>query len=86
MEDADAYMITEVNAKYRNIPTQRTKGFDANLSYIKDLSFGKLEIEGEATRTTYDKAELYPSEVYNYNGLIGEPKWTANRAGPPEAR
>ncbi|MEO6185154.1 MAG: TonB-dependent receptor, partial [Steroidobacteraceae bacterium] len=65
-------------AQYRNVPTQRTKGFDANVSYEKNFSFGKMELEGEASRTTYDKEELYPGEVYDYNGLIGEPKWTAN--------
>lgn len=76
--EPDEFTILEVDAKFRNIPTQRTKGFDANLSYERSFGFGEIEIEGEATRTTYDKAELYEGEVYDYNGLVGEPKWTGN--------
>lgn len=72
------YAIDYVDASYRNIPAQRTKGFDANISYERATRFGQLEVESEITRTTYDKAEIYPGEERDYNGLVGEPRWAAN--------
>jgi iron complex outermembrane receptor protein len=77
-DSPDQFSILSVDASYRNIPTQRTKGFDLNASFEHDLSFGKLEIEGETTRTTYDKTELFLGRVQDYNGLVGEPKWVAD--------
>jgi iron complex outermembrane recepter protein len=70
--------IVEVDASYRNIPDQRTKGFDLNVSYTRDFDFGTLELEGAATRTTFDKTELFLGRVLNTNGLVGEPKLVAD--------
>jgi iron complex outermembrane recepter protein len=70
--------ILQIDASYRNIPNQRTKGFDLNASYERSMSFGKLEVEGEATYTTYDTTELFAGRVLDTNGLVGEPKLVAD--------
>jgi iron complex outermembrane receptor protein len=70
--------ILDVDASYRNIPDQRTKGLDLNVSYERDFTFGKLEVEAEATRTNFDKTELFLGRVLNTNGLVGEPKLVAD--------
>jgi iron complex outermembrane recepter protein len=77
--DSTRYLdILEVDASYRNIPDQRTKGFDLNASYTHDYSFGTIEVEGEATYTTYDKTELFAGRILDSNGLVGEPKLVAD--------
>lgn len=70
--------IDQIDASYRNIPTQRTTGFDITTSYDKDLTFGKLSIDSQITYTKSDILELFEGRVFDFNGLVGEPKWVGS--------
>jgi iron complex outermembrane receptor protein len=70
--------IDQIDASYRNIPTERTTGFDITTAYEKDLTFGKLSIDSQITYTKSDILELFKGRVYDFNGLVGEPKWVGS--------
>ena len=71
--------ITEIDASYRNIPTQSTTGFDFTTRFEREFNFGNLVIDSQFTWTLEDEYQLFVgSEVLDQNGLIGEPEVVGN--------
>jgi iron complex outermembrane receptor protein len=70
--------IEQIDASYRNIPTQKTTGFDITAAYEKDFTFGKLLIDSQITYTKSDILELFRGRIFDFNGLVGEPKWVGS--------
>lgn len=71
--------IDVIDASYRNIPTETTKGVDIVASYEKDFNFGNLLIDLQATHTEEYLSQLFPGDVvYDYQGIAGQPAWVGN--------
>ncbi|MES2858936.1 MAG: TonB-dependent receptor [Pseudomonadota bacterium] len=76
--------ITNVFQKYVNVNQQKVRGYDLLTRFDKDFSFGKLEVEGQATYVMEDFEEFFSSSAAsgftsnNRNGAIGRPKLSAN--------
>ncbi len=76
--------IVDVFQKYVNVNQQKVRGFDLLTRFDKDFSFGKLEMEGQATYVKEDFEEFFSSSAAsgftstNRNGAIGRPKLSAN--------
>lgn len=76
-------MITEVHASYVNVNKQRTRGFDMLASYEDDFSFGKLNLELQATYTKENYYLLFEDPLSggltrsDNTGYIGQPKLVA---------
>jgi iron complex outermembrane receptor protein len=78
------FAITNVRDSYVNVNQQKVRGYDVLSRYERDLSIGKLEIEGEATITNEDAQQLFDSSVASgfasadNLGLIGRPRIVGN--------
>ncbi|UDF05180.1 TonB-dependent receptor domain-containing protein [Asticcacaulis sp. AND118] len=69
--------IATIDASYRNIPSQETKGIDFTANYEKEFNLGTLSMDFEATWIKEYLSQLFPGDVvYDYQGLVGEPEWT----------
>ena len=80
----EPFKITDVFAQYVNVNKQRVRGYDLLARMDKDLSFGKLEIEGSFTYTVEDISLLFDDPEsggltrYNNVGYVGNPKLVGN--------
>ena len=80
---AQPNMITEVHATYVNVNKQRTRGFDLLASYEDDFSFGKLNLELQATYTKENYYLLFDDPLSggltrsDNTGYIGTPELVA---------
>ncbi|MEO5628524.1 MAG: TonB-dependent receptor [Thermomonas sp.] len=76
--------IQSVFQKYVNVNKQKVRGFDLLTRFDKDYSFGKLEVEGQATYVVEDFEEFFSTAAASgfargeNNGAIGRPKLSAN--------
>lgn len=76
--------IVDVFQKYVNVNRQKVRGYDFLTRFDKEFSFGKLEIEGQATYVKEDFSEFFSTAAAsgfatnNRNGAIGRPKLAAN--------
>jgi len=76
--------IENVFQKYVNVNQQKVRGFDLLSRFDKDFSFGKMEVEGQATYVVEDFEEFFSTSAAsgftstNRNGAIGRPKLSAN--------
>ena len=76
--------IETVNRKYVNVNLQKVRGYDLLTRFDKDFSFGKLEIEGQATYVKEDFEDFFSTSAASgfttsdRNGAIGRPKLSAN--------
>lgn len=76
---ANPNMITDVHATYVNINSERTRGYDLQLNYSQDFSFGKLKADAQLTYTLEDSLQLFDSSeasgfsTSNFVGYIGRP-------------
>lgn len=72
--------ITTVYNRYININRQRTRGYDLQLNYDNDFSFGKLSLEAQVTYTIEDLIRLFDTSsasgvtTDDQIGYIGRPK------------
>lgn len=79
-DPGNPYMITDVYGSYININRERTRGYDLQINYDKDLSFGKLSADAQVTYTIEDTTLLFSSAEAsgftkeNQVGYIGRPK------------
>jgi len=77
---ANPNMITDVHATYININKQRTRGYDLQMNYSTDLSFGKLSADLEVTYTLENTQQLFSSseasgfDSTDFVGYIGTPR------------
>lgn len=73
-------MITDVHATYININSERNRGYDLQMNYSDDFSFGKITADAEVTYTLEDTTQLFSSDAAsgftdsNRVGYIGSPK------------
>ncbi|SHE92579.1 TonB-dependent receptor domain-containing protein [Thermomonas hydrothermalis] len=76
--------IETVYQKYVNVNRQKVRGYDLLTRYDGDFSFGKLEVEGQATYVMEDFEEFFSTSAAsgfsssNRNGAIGRPKLVGN--------
>lgn len=74
------FMITDVYGSYININRERTRGYDLQINYDKDFSFGKLKADAQVTYTIEDTYQLFDTAEAsgftkeNQVGYIGRPK------------
>ena len=74
------YNILEVRDSYININKQLVRGYDLNVTWEGEFSFGKLAIESQFTKTIedvellFDSAEASGFANNDLNGLISRPK------------
>ena len=77
---ANANQITDVHATYININSERTRGYDLQVNYNHDYSFGQLVADAQVTYTIEDSQQLFDSaQASGYSstdfvGYIGRPK------------
>ncbi|GAB3735565.1 TonB-dependent receptor [Silanimonas algicola] len=75
-----AYNITTVRDSYININKQITRGYDLNVRWDGDFTFGKIEVESQITYTTEQLFLLFSSEqesgfeTDDVNGLVSYPQ------------
>lgn len=78
------YNILEVRDSYININKQLVRGYDLNVTWEGEFSFGKLAIESQFTKTIeqiellFNSSEASGFETNDNNGLIGNPKLVGN--------
>jgi len=74
------FMITDVYGSYININSERTRGYDLQINYDQDFSFGKLSADAQVTYTIEDSTQFFDSAEAsgftrsNQVGDIGRPK------------
>jgi len=77
---ANPNQITTVQNTYININRQRTRGYDLQVNYDSDFSFGKVSLDGQVTYTMEDVVQLFSSAAAggftteDQIGYIGRPK------------
>jgi len=75
------YNITQVHATYVNVNQERDRGYDLQMNYAEDFSFGRLSLDGEFTYTmqhiqqVFSTAEASGFGINNFTGSIGNPHW-----------
>lgn len=78
------HMITGVTDSYVNINKQLNRGYDLNVRWDGEFSFGKLEVESQFTYTMEDVVLLFDTaEESGYafddqNGIVTRPKLVGN--------
>jgi iron complex outermembrane receptor protein len=79
-DPASPNTITTIYNKYININRERTRGYDLQMNYDNDFSFGKLSLEAQVTYTMEDVQQLFSSAAESglsnsdLVGTIGRPK------------
>ncbi|QNH21902.1 TonB-dependent receptor [Xanthomonas sp. GW] len=79
-DPASPNTITTIYNKYININRERTRGYDLQMNYDNDFSFGKLSLEAQVTYTMEDVLQLFDSaaasglNTSDQVGYIGRPK------------
>jgi iron complex outermembrane receptor protein len=79
-----SYNITQVRDSYININKQITRGYDLNVRWDGDFTFGKIEVETQLTYTTeqtfllFDTAEASGFATDDVLGTISNPKLVGN--------
>lgn len=77
---ANPNMITTIQNTYININKQRTRGYDLQVNYDNDFSFGKVSLDAQVTYTIEDVYQLFDSSAESGTttedqvGYIGRPK------------
>lgn len=75
-----AYNIESIRDAYVNVNKQLTRGYDLNLRWDREFSFGKLEVESQLTYTMedvyllFDTAEEGGFAIDDQNGIVTRPK------------
>lgn len=78
--DPNPYMITDIYATFINLNKERSRGYDFQVNYSDDYSFGKLSADLQVTYTLEDTLQEFSSAedsgfaATNFVGDIGRPK------------
>lgn len=73
--DANGQLVVANN--YLNISTQKTKGFEFNLRYARDIGPGRFTFDALVTKFTKQATQLFAGEkLIDANGTVGSPDWT----------
>jgi len=70
--------IETIRAKYQNIASQANRGLDLSARYVTDLGFARFTTDAQATWTLEDKTALFPGNIADSNGLLGNPEFVGN--------
>ncbi len=79
-DPANPYMITDIYATFINLNQERSRGYDLQVNYSGDYSFGKLSADMQVTYTIEDRLQEFDSSEEsgyassNFVGDIGRPK------------
>lgn len=79
-DPANPYMITDIYATFINLNKERSRGYDLQMNYSGDYSFGKLSADLQVTYTIEDRLQEFDSSEEsgyastNFVGDIGRPK------------
>jgi iron complex outermembrane receptor protein len=79
-DPAHPNMITDIYSVYININRERTRGYDFQMNYSDDFSFGKITADAQVTYTMSDVQQLFDSAAASglssseLVGDIGRPK------------
>lgn len=79
-DPANPFMITDIYATFINLNSQRSRGYDLQVDYSGDYSFGKLSADMQVTYTLEDTLQEFDSSedsgfaASNFVGDIGRPK------------
>ena len=68
--------ITEVRDSYLNVAEQRNRGWDLAATWVYESDVGILTFETQHSFQIEDKVALFADTEEDYNGYIGNPKWT----------
>ncbi len=78
------FNVTEIRDSFININQQIVRGYDVNVRWEQDFSFGKIEADAQFTYTTedfeqlFDAAEATGFENNDLNGIISRPELVGN--------
>lgn len=68
-----------VHNNYTNIATERVRGIDYTLRYVRNLGPGRLRLNGLLTQYLEQSSRLFATDPFvDANGSINNPKYTAN--------
>ncbi|HEX7761589.1 MAG TPA: TonB-dependent receptor [Caulobacteraceae bacterium] len=71
------HIITDVYDNYINIASQKNRGIDLTVDYKHAIPWGsKLTLNGQFTWQLIDTTALFPGNVVDSNGAIGDPRFT----------
>lgn len=79
-DPAHPNMITDIHSVYVNINRERTRGYDLQVDYSNDFSFGKVLAGAQVTYTMEDTYQLFDSAsasgftTSDQIGYVGRPK------------
>ncbi len=79
-DPSNPFMITEIFATFINLNKERTRGYDLQMNYSGDYSFGRLKADMQVTYTIEDRLQEFSSAEEsgftstNFVGDIGRPK------------
>jgi len=74
--DANLGFVDNIQDSYINIAEQRNRGWDLAIEYGTPTPWGQLSLETQHTFQIEDSTELFEDTIEDYNGEIGDPKWT----------
>lgn len=83
-DPSNPFQITDINSLYLNINRERTRGYDLQMNYSDDYSFGKVSADLNVTYTMTDVSHIFSSaaasglSASDSVGDIGRPKTVAN--------
>src|SRR6185437_15357579 len=69
---------------YVNVIQERDRGYDRQLNYAKELSFGRFSLAGEFTYTMEHIQQVFSSSeasgfgINDFTGSIGNPQWVGS--------
>ena len=68
-----------VHNNYTNIATERVRGIDYTLRYVRNLGPGRLRLNGVLTQYFEQSSRLFATDPFiDANGSLNTPKYTAN--------
>ena len=66
-----------VHDSYTNVATQKVRGLDFNLRYVRDLGPGRLRLNAGVTEYLEQSSKLFSDDPFDdVNGTINNPKYT----------
>lgn len=68
--------IDNIRDSYINVAEQRNRGWDLAATWVTDTPVGMLTLETQHTFQIEDTVALFEDTAQDFNGEVGEPKWT----------
>jgi outer membrane receptor protein involved in Fe transport len=68
--------VDNIRDSYINVAEQRNRGWDLAATWVTDTPVGMLTLETQHTFQIEDTVALFEDTAQDFNGEVGEPKWT----------